>query len=99
MSIVRVGKLRFDSTGYDVRGDVLYLSVGPPRPAMQSVPTPEGHVVRYDTDGRVIGLTLISPRAKIERARGVPVTIGKERLVAETEGVEAAMATGTRRSG
>lgn len=95
--IVRIGHLSFDSVDYDPRADVLYLSAGPPPPAADTVPTPEGHAVRYGANGEVIGVTLISPQAKIERKRGVPVTAGDERLIAEAEGVEAAMAAATRR--
>jgi uncharacterized protein YuzE len=90
--MVRIGGLSFDTVDYDARSDVLYLSVGPPRPAAETVPTPEGHAVRYDANDRVIGVTLISPRAKMVRRRGVPITIGDKHLVAEAEGVEAAMA-------
>lgn len=45
---------------YDCEGDVLYLSIGPPRPAVGEE-TPEGHVMLFDaTTGEFCGLTLIN---------------------------------------
>jgi uncharacterized protein YuzE len=41
---------------------VLYLHVGVPTKAASSEETQEGHVVRYDEAGRVIGLTIVNAR-------------------------------------
>jgi len=50
---------------YDEEADVLYLSVGEPRPAA-GVDIGEGVVLRYDeTANEVVGLTLIGLRAKL----------------------------------
>ena len=50
---------------YDVEADVLYLSVGEPRPAI-GVDIGEGMVLRYDEAAKeVVGLTLIGLRARI----------------------------------
>ena len=50
---------------YDVEADVLYLSVGEPRPAT-AVDIGEGVVLRYDeAANEVVGLTLIGLRAKL----------------------------------
>jgi uncharacterized protein YuzE len=53
------------SWDYDQDADVLYLSVGEPRPAV-GVDIGEGVVLRYDEDRKeVVGLTLIGLRARL----------------------------------
>ena len=50
---------------YDEEADVLYLSVGKPRPAL-GVDIGDGVVLRYDEPrGEVVGLTLVGLRAKL----------------------------------
>ena len=50
---------------YDVEADVLYLSVGDPRPAV-GVDIGEGVVARYDEANKeVVGVTLIGLRARL----------------------------------
>jgi len=54
--------LRWD---YDEEADVLYLSIGKPKPAV-GVDIGEGIVVRYDeTEKQIIGLTLTGLRARV----------------------------------
>lgn len=53
------------SWDYDEEADVLYLSVGEPRPAV-GVDIGEGVIVRYDEARKeVVGLTLIGLRARL----------------------------------
>jgi uncharacterized protein YuzE len=59
---VRVGLLEFDHVVYDHRGDVLYLSVGEPQEAADSLVTPEGHVLRYDEGNSIIGITFVNAK-------------------------------------
>jgi len=55
-------KLTWD---YDEEADVLYLSLGEPRPA-EGVDIGEGVVLRYDPKQReVVGLTVIGLRARL----------------------------------
>ena len=50
---------------YDEEADVLYLSVGEPRPAT-GVDIGEGVVVRYDEERKeVVGLTVVGLRARL----------------------------------
>lgn len=50
---------------YDEEADVLYISVGKPRPAL-GVDIGEGVVLRYDEAAReVVGLTLIGLRERL----------------------------------
>jgi uncharacterized protein YuzE len=72
---VTIDGIRFDSHEYDDRGDVLYLSVRPPREAARTVATPEGHAVDYDESGAVIGMVLVNVRFLLERDGAVTVTM------------------------
>jgi uncharacterized protein YuzE len=52
---------------YDEDADVLYLSLGSPRPAV-GVDVGDGVILRYDeTANEVTGVTLIGARAKLLR--------------------------------
>jgi uncharacterized protein YuzE len=72
---VTIGSLTFDHASYDARGDVLYLHVGDPQEAAGSDETPEGHVLRFDVDGEVIGLTIINAKWLLERDHAINVTV------------------------
>lgn len=55
---------------YDEEADVLYLSVGEPRPAL-GVDIGEGVVARYDEENKeVVGITLIGLRARLLKELG-----------------------------
>jgi len=64
---ITLSGIEFDNCHYDGRGDVLYLSVGPPREPARALETPEGHNVEYDEHGNVIGLVLLNVRWTLER--------------------------------
>jgi len=52
---------------YDEEGDVLYISVGEPRPAL-GVDIGEGVILRYDeAEKEVVGLTLIGLRERLQK--------------------------------
>jgi uncharacterized protein YuzE len=72
---IRLGHLEFDHVVYDEKADVLYLSVGEPAEAARQEATPEGHVVRYDEDGNVIGITLVNAKWLVERDGKIEVTV------------------------
>jgi uncharacterized protein YuzE len=64
---VQIGPMEFDHVVYDAKRDVLYLSVGEPREAADSLVTSEGHVLRYGIDNTIIGITLINAKWLTER--------------------------------
>jgi uncharacterized protein YuzE len=72
---VTIGSLTFDHASYDARGDVLYLHLGDPQEAAGSEEAPEGHVLRFDADGKVIGLTIINAKWLLERDHAINVTV------------------------
>ena len=52
---------------YDEEGDVLYISVSSPKPAV-GIDIGEGLIVRYDESrGEVVGLTIVGLRDKMSR--------------------------------
>ncbi len=72
---VTIAGLIFDHHHYDDRGDVLYVSVaGHDGPPARAVATPEGHGIEYDSDGRVVGMTLTNVRWALERDGRVQIT-------------------------
>jgi uncharacterized protein YuzE len=72
---ITIGQLTFDNASYDAAGDVLYLHVGEPQAAAESEETPEQHVVRFDQDGQVIGLTIINTKWLLDRDGAIAVTL------------------------
>ncbi len=72
---VRIGPFRFDHADYDERGDVLYLHTGPFASHDDVIDTPEGHFVRLDETGRVVGLTIMGARRLLERDGTLSVTL------------------------
>ena len=64
---ITIGDTTFDNVDYDREADVLYLSVGAPQPAAETFGTPEGHAVRYDREGHVVGITLVNARLLLDR--------------------------------
>jgi uncharacterized protein YuzE len=75
---VKIGHLTFDHATYDEQGDVLYLRVGERHAAGDSEETPEGHVLRFAADGRVIGLTIINARWLLERDGEITITLPEQ---------------------
>ncbi len=72
---VHVGPYEFDHVSYDSDGDVLYLRRGERREAAETFSTPEGHAVRLDEDGEVIGITIVNAKWLVERDGKIAVTV------------------------
>jgi uncharacterized protein YuzE len=74
---VTVGELTFDNVVYDEDADVLYLHVGDPAAAVGFDESPEGHALRYDVAGRLVGITIVNPRWLLEQDAAVTITLPK----------------------
>lgn len=72
---VSIGGVVFDHVSYDAEADVLYLHVGDPSRAVGFDESPEGHALRFDADGRLIGLTIVGARETIESGLSLAVTV------------------------
>ncbi|MBA2476881.1 MAG: DUF2283 domain-containing protein [Actinobacteria bacterium] len=64
---VSVGSVTFDRVSYDREADVLYLSSGDPGQAVDFDESQEGHALRYDSDGRLVGITIVGARRLLEQ--------------------------------
>ena len=74
---VILGDLEFDNVVYDGGADVLYLHVGDPAAAVEFDESPEGHVLRYDAEGRLVGVTIVNARWLLEQNEQVTITLPK----------------------
>jgi uncharacterized protein YuzE len=75
---ITIGQLIFDHATYDVTGDVLYMHIGEPQEATDADETPEGHVVRYGSDGQVIGLTIVNAKWLLDQHKPITVTVPEQ---------------------
>jgi uncharacterized protein YuzE len=89
---ITIGNLTFDHATYDERGDVLYLHVGERQEAADSLGTPEGHAVRYDGEGAVIGITIVNARWLLDRDGKITITI-PERVDVTADALAPALAS------
>ncbi len=69
-----IGSITFDRVSYDRDADVLYLSVGDPESAVDFDESAEGHALRYDGEGRLVGLTIVGASGLLERDGEIVVT-------------------------
>lgn len=75
MNQLRIGDWLFDDVQYDADADVLYLSIGAPRPATGE-PTPEGHIVHFDEKTEEFcAVTVIGVQAILAEHGSVEVTV------------------------
>lgn len=72
---ITVGGHEFDHVSYDAETDVLYLRSGSSQAAASTFGTPEGHAVRLDEQGRVIGITVVNAKWLIERDGKLAITV------------------------
>ena len=69
-----IGSVTFDRVSYDRDADVLYLSVGDPASAVDFDESAEGHALRYDGEGRLVGLTIVGASTLLQRDDEIVVT-------------------------
>jgi uncharacterized protein YuzE len=69
-----VGSVTFDRVSYDRDADVLYLSVGDPSRAVDFDESAEGYALRFDGEGRLVGLTIVGASELLERDSEIVVT-------------------------
>jgi uncharacterized protein YuzE len=87
---VQIGPHEFEHASYDATADVLYLRSGPSRPAERTYASPEGHAVRYDENGEVIGITIVNAKLLSERDGTITVTV-PDRIEASAEELAAVL--------
>ena len=75
---ISIAGITFDNIEYDSDGDVLYLHVGDPSTAVDFDESPEGHALRYDENGRLVGITLVRPRWLMSLGQPIVVTLPQQ---------------------
>lgn len=72
---ITVGDTTFDRVRYDAEADVLYLHVGDPASAVDFDESPEGHALRFDENGELVGITIVNAKTLLECDDPVVVTV------------------------
>jgi uncharacterized protein YuzE len=57
-----IAAIDFDRIDYDRDADVVYLSAGDPARAVDFDESPDGHALRYDAEGKLVGITIVGAR-------------------------------------
>lgn len=86
----RIGGHDFEYVSYDDEGDVLYLRTEGHGDGVSTYGTSEGHAVRLDAEGGVVGMTIVNARWLVERDGTLIITVPHHRI--EASAVEVGMA-------
>lgn len=70
-----IADITFDRVEYDAGADVLYLHVGDPSTAVDFDETPEGHALRFDAEGKLVGITLVRPKHLLDESGRLRITL------------------------
>jgi uncharacterized protein YuzE len=80
----------FDQIRYDADADVLYLHAGDPATASVFDESPEGHALRFDGTGKLVGVTIVNARQLLDIAAPIVITI-PERVTVDPSELAAAV--------
>jgi uncharacterized protein YuzE len=72
---ITIGPFDFDNVFYDVDGDVLYLHKGDPASAVDFDESPEGHALRFDGVGNLVGVTVLNAKLLLDRDGELKITV------------------------
>ena len=72
---ITIGSSTFDNVLYDADADVLYLHIGDPSTAVDFDESPEGHALRFDAEGRLVGVTIVNAKSLIAREGEIAITV------------------------
>jgi len=72
---ITIGSSTFDNVFYDADVDVLYLHIGNPSTAVNFDESPEGHALRFDAEGRLVGVTIVGAKSLIDREGEIAITL------------------------
>lgn len=87
---VTIGRTTFDRVVYDADADVLYLHAGDPAGAVEFDESPEGHALRFDGEGRLVGVTIVDARWLLDHEGAIRITV-PERLEVAPEALRGAL--------
>jgi hypothetical protein len=75
---VQIGNLTFDRVDYDAGAGVLYLHRADPAEAVDFDASPEGHALRFNASGELIGVTIDPPCWLLEHEGEIKITIPEQ---------------------
>ncbi len=87
---VRLAGIVFDRVDYDSEVDVLYLHAGDPTNATDWDESPEGHGLSFDSEGRLVGLTILNARWHVDHDGRIVVTLAAQPI--EIDDLDAVLA-------
>jgi uncharacterized protein YuzE len=76
---VAFGDIIFDQVDYDEEVDVLYLSTGGVKP-VEREESPEGHILRFDENGVICGMTIIGVSRFLDAEENAKVTMPQREI-------------------
>jgi uncharacterized protein YuzE len=79
---ITIGSTTFDRIEYDAGADVVYLHVGDPASAVRFDESPEGHALRFDREGSLVGITIVNAKRLLDDTRPIAITV-PERLTVD----------------
>jgi uncharacterized protein YuzE len=72
---ITIGSATFDNVHYDADVDVLYLHKGDPSTAVDFDESPEGHALRFDAGGDLVGVTVLNAKRLLDRDGELKITV------------------------
>ena len=72
---ITIGSTTFDNVFYDADVDVLYLDKGDPAAAVDFDESPEGHALRFDAKGNLVGVTIVGAKSLIDGEGEIKITL------------------------
>ena len=88
---IQLGGIDFEHSSYDEVADVLYLRTERHQEGASTHGTPEGHAVRLDPDGNVVGMTIVNARWLVERDGALAISVPQKRIEASAKDVGIAL--------
>ena len=76
---VAFGDVIFDLVDYDQDADVLYLSTGGVTP-VEREESSEGHVLRFDENGKICGMTIIGVSRYVDSEGNAEVSFPRQKI-------------------
>jgi uncharacterized protein YuzE len=80
---IQIGDISFDRVRYDAGADVLYLHRRDAGDAVAFDASPEGHALRFDERGDLVGMTIVRPRWHLDNEGEITITIPERVHVSE----------------
>jgi uncharacterized protein YuzE len=72
---ITIGSTTFDNVFYDAEVGPLYLHKGDPSTAADFDESPEGHALRFEADGNIVGMTIAGAKASIDEKGEIKITL------------------------